>query len=307
MTFRKSDPRSDLKANPIRFSYIQGTGALPWRIVLPKCTLSPMRDSDRFKLRFGPYLMPMFKYGQVVFCEVRGEVTIVGLTDAKIPWPMGKRGHTKTFVVFAGLADAVRKEANLAVSHWFGLTPQTVTKWRKALDVPPITLGTEALMRDHVTPKRKRAMRKARGPSYRDPERNEKIRQARLGKPRPKRVIAALRKSHIGSKWTPEQRQKVRETRKRKNPRSYDPWTAEEDEMVRTMPILKVAELTGRPHVVVERSRVELGVLGRSGYCTSWSEAEDALLRELGLEAVAVERLASLRFNFRSLGNTANS
>ncbi len=246
-----------------------------------------MRDSDRFKLRFGPYSTPKFKYGQVVFCEVRGEVEIVGLTDAKIPWPIGKRGHTKTFIVFAGLADAVRKESNQAVCHWWGITPQTVTKWRNALGVPTLTPGTSALRSDVFTPKRQRAMRVARNERGYTPERAEKIRQAKLGKPRPKRVIAALRTSHLGKKWTDEQRQLVRKTRMRKNPRSYAPWTAEEDELVRTKMIREVVELTGRPHGVVERRRIELGVTGYNGYRVAWSETEDDLLRRLSVSEVA--------------------
>jgi hypothetical protein len=48
-----------------------------------------MQDSDRFKL-LGSYETPLFEYGQIVFCEWRGEVRIVGITDAKIPWPSAK-------------------------------------------------------------------------------------------------------------------------------------------------------------------------------------------------------------------------
>ena len=42
-----------------------------------------MRDSDRFKLYFGPYATPRFRYGQRVWCHYRGWVKIVGLTDGK--------------------------------------------------------------------------------------------------------------------------------------------------------------------------------------------------------------------------------
>ena len=44
--------------------------------------------STRFKLHFGPYRTPRFRIGAVVEDEVRGEVTIVGLTGARIPWPI---------------------------------------------------------------------------------------------------------------------------------------------------------------------------------------------------------------------------
>jgi len=45
---------------------------------------------DRHQLRFGPYRTPRFKYGARVECEVRGEVTIIGLSDGPIPWLVGK-------------------------------------------------------------------------------------------------------------------------------------------------------------------------------------------------------------------------
>ena len=91
-----------------------------WRIAFLKCTLSHMRDSDRFKLRFGAYATSQFRCCDVVMDEVRGEVTIIGLTDGLIPGPIGKRGRAKTIVVYAGLADAVRKEANITICHWWG-------------------------------------------------------------------------------------------------------------------------------------------------------------------------------------------
>jgi hypothetical protein len=43
-----------------------------------------MKDADRFKLYFGSYNTPRFKYGKVVWCEYRGYVKIVGLSDGKI-------------------------------------------------------------------------------------------------------------------------------------------------------------------------------------------------------------------------------
>ena len=49
-----------------------------------------MKDSDRFKLYFGPCKTPRFKYGKKVWCEYRGWMKIVGLSDAKIPWPIGR-------------------------------------------------------------------------------------------------------------------------------------------------------------------------------------------------------------------------
>jgi hypothetical protein len=50
-----------------------------------------MHDEQRYALHFGPYAMPLFQLGGVVSDAVRGDVTIVAITDGKIPWPVGKR------------------------------------------------------------------------------------------------------------------------------------------------------------------------------------------------------------------------
>lgn len=59
-----------------------------------------MRQSERVKLHFGPYRTPRYRLGQKVVCEARGDVTIVGTTDGKIPWPIGQRGRAKSLVLY---------------------------------------------------------------------------------------------------------------------------------------------------------------------------------------------------------------
>jgi hypothetical protein len=98
-----------------------------------------MDDTERLRL-LGKYRTPRFRYGRKVFCEVRGEVTICGLSDAPIPWPIGKRGRSRnSLIVFKDLES---REPNQAVAYWWGVTPQTVSKWRKALSVGIATEGT---------------------------------------------------------------------------------------------------------------------------------------------------------------------
>ena len=46
---------------------------------------------ERFKLNFGPYTTPRFPIGQTVIDQIRGEVTIVGITDGLIPGRSAKR------------------------------------------------------------------------------------------------------------------------------------------------------------------------------------------------------------------------
>ena len=87
-----------------------------------------MRIEDRFRLHFGPYRTPRFQLGKVVEDEWRGDVRIVGISNGRIPWPIGQTTRAKSLVVYGGLAKAIRCESVQAVAYWFGVTPQTVTK-----------------------------------------------------------------------------------------------------------------------------------------------------------------------------------
>jgi hypothetical protein len=87
-----------------------------------------MTDEDRLKLLYGPYAAPPVQHGDVVCCEARGDVVVVGETDGPIPWPVGKKGRAKAPILFGGLVDAVKRVSNQAVAFWWGVTPQTVTK-----------------------------------------------------------------------------------------------------------------------------------------------------------------------------------
>ena len=96
-----------------------------------------LHDTTRYKLHFGPYRTPRFRLGALVRCQVRGEVKIVGLSDGRIPWPIGKangRGN-KSLVVYGKLTQAIRNESVQAVAYWWGVTSQTVTKWRRLLGI----------------------------------------------------------------------------------------------------------------------------------------------------------------------------
>ena len=108
-----------------------------------------MDDAERFRL-LGTYPTPRFRYGRKVVCEVRGEVIVAGMTDAPIPWPIGKRGRGRSLIVFKGLARAVRQESNQAVAYWWGVDPQTVSKWRRLLGVDRATPGTSRLHRETI-------------------------------------------------------------------------------------------------------------------------------------------------------------
>jgi hypothetical protein len=71
-----------------------------------------VNDADRYRLP-GRYQTPRFRYGRTVWCAVRGEVEVVGLHEAPILWPVGKRTRAKSLIVFKGLARAVRRESEV--------------------------------------------------------------------------------------------------------------------------------------------------------------------------------------------------
>lgn len=90
-----------------------------------------MKDSQRFRLRFGKYGTPKFEYDDIVFDEAHGEVRIVGLTDAPIPRPIGQplnNTNARVVVLFDSLVHAVKQEANQAVAHWWGVPVDAAKK-----------------------------------------------------------------------------------------------------------------------------------------------------------------------------------
>jgi hypothetical protein len=104
-----------------------------------------MSDANSFPL-LGTYSTPPVRMGDPAVCKVRGRVEIVGLTDARIPWPIGKKrgkGDRSTAVVLCGdLVKALKREATSAVCHWWGFSQITVWRWRKALGITGPTEGT---------------------------------------------------------------------------------------------------------------------------------------------------------------------
>jgi hypothetical protein len=77
-------------------------------------------------------------------------MVITGMTDAPILWPIGRRGGgRRSLIVFKDLARAIRRESNQAIAYWWGIDPQAVMKWRKALRVQWANEGTRRLCQDY--------------------------------------------------------------------------------------------------------------------------------------------------------------
>ena len=211
------------------------------------------------------YQTPTFQIGDVVECAMRGAVKIVGVTAGLISWPTAKRNAgrknaTPAIVLYDCLVDAVQNESNRAICHWWGVTGQTVSQWRKALGIGRSNPGTSRLhaahYRDHVGD----AMHKALLPALRSPERRAKISAAKFGKPRPD--LSERNRSRRGTKLSPEARQRMKEAWQQHGfvggKKGARAWTAAEDELVRTLPTAEAARLMGRTLASVGSRRRKL-------------------------------------------------
>jgi hypothetical protein len=258
-----------------------------------------MLQAERFRLH-GRYRTPQFKYGAVVEDLSRGRVQIVGLSDGRIPWPIGKKGSAKSLVLFKGLAKAVLRESHQAVRHWWGVGGNTVWRWRKALGVPAINEGIHRLkVRYAKEPFFTRAQRKAWSKA-RDPERRAKIAAAKLGKPRPPEVVAKIGAANRGTRHTDETRRKMGLAHKRCGswpPAAGRPWTKQEDALIRALRPQEVKERTGRTLDAIWSRRRLLGLPdGRAvrklpmSLPGRWTSEQDALVRKLRPRE-AVDRL----------------
>jgi hypothetical protein len=225
-----------------------------------------MPHVDHYKLRFGPYKTPRFRYGQTATCLMRGKVKITGLTDATIPWPTCQPQATQSIILFGALARAVRRESNQAVARAWGVSGQTVTKWRKALGVDK-TEGTTALrieMGRHE-PWAKRAQNAMKA-TLRNPERGAKISAALSGKAKPAVDAKRLRTLRAGRKHSNETRRKMSAAHKARGtrvPGTPPDWTPAQDELVRTLPATEAAQRTGRSVTAIHTRWQLLGLPDR--------------------------------------------
>jgi hypothetical protein len=87
-------------------------------------------------LRFGPYITPVTVPGSIVECEVRGLVTVVGVSDGPIRWPIGEQGGHQQLIVFKALARAVRQETAEAVASAWGVALSSVVEWKPKCQAP---------------------------------------------------------------------------------------------------------------------------------------------------------------------------
>jgi hypothetical protein len=221
-----------------------------------------MNDRQRFKLLHGRYKPPRCRIGCKLFCELRGWVTVRGMSAGRIAWPRTKVKRAWAFILCGDLARAVRRESAIAICHWWGVTPQTLTVWRKALEVPPVNEGTRRLHVDYTPERLPPEVQEAARKKASSPEANAKKSAWRKGRPIHPNALAALERCR-GQNPSKAARRKMSEAQKRRGawpPAAGRPWSAEDECLLGTMPDAEVEKRTGRTLVAVRDRRYTLGI-----------------------------------------------
>jgi hypothetical protein len=226
-----------------------------------------MNDRDRHNLLHGPYRSPRCRLGKKLFCEIRGWVPVRRISTGRIPWPQTLVHSNRAFILTGDLVEAVRRESETAICYWWGITPQTVTVWRKALDVVRASAGSSRLWQLNVAEVMTPDVRRRAVAAMNTPEANAKKSAARRGTPpSPKSVAALVARNKLPR--TPEHRRRIGEAMRRISHRPPDGarlWTAEEYVLLGTMPDAEVARKIGRTVKAVRARRRVLRVPSTSG------------------------------------------
>jgi hypothetical protein len=86
-----------------------GRRGLPGGITLAALLRRRERVADARGKLTREYVSPILQPGEVVTCLLRGAVQVVGMSEAPIPWPVGKMGTHRSLVLCGELAEAIRR------------------------------------------------------------------------------------------------------------------------------------------------------------------------------------------------------
>ena len=265
-----------------------------------------MIDSERTKLLYGPYVPPKCGLGDKLPCEYRGrEVTVEGMTDAPIPWPWTNRNRNASPILCGDLIRAVRTESAISVAYHWGVSTATVWKWRRALDVPPMTNGSRRLRIEYAAETLTPEVRAKAREAMHSEEVRAKLSSLRKGRRQHPNTIAAFRKQAQRPKSEEWKRGQSERSRKMwENPEAYGlpprrHWTDEEIALLGTDTDRAIAKALGLP-INVSRAAPRLGSLAwlsmdgaQIGLLGTAPDSE--LARKLGKSASAIWRTRATR------------
>ena len=241
-----------------------------------------MIDSERFKLLYGPNLPPKFRIGDTLPCERRGrEVRVCRITDALIQWPASRGGPLASPILCGDLICAVQRESAMAVAHHWGVLPNTVGRWRKALGVEPMTHGSRRLRIEYAVETLTPDVRAAAKEAMHSPEVRAKLSAAQTGRPLQPKTIAALLEAARRPKSEEWKRKLSERTREMwQHPEEHGlpsrrQWTDKELSLLGTDSDTAIAAALGLSKNVVEHKRRSLEITRTRD---TWSEQELAQL-----------------------------
>jgi hypothetical protein len=141
------------------------------------------------------------------------------------------------------------------------MTPQTVTKWRKALGVP---FANEGTLRFKVAFGKSPATQPALAAMHatlHDPKRAAKIAAAKRGKPRSPATLAKMKRHRHSATSKAKMSAAARARAANGRPPWLNPgWSESENELLRTLSSADVAKRTGRTLTAVYSQRNKLGI-----------------------------------------------
>ena len=177
----------------------------------------------------GAYTAPAVRIGDRVDCLFRGcECVVTSIADAPIPWPRvqpaEQRGGCGLLVNHA-LGRAIRTESAVALKYHFGVSTDTVWRWRKCFGVG-----------GHATT---RGSRKAIRAAARLGAEAVKTKEWTEEELRAKAALALALGLRPGPRWTPER----------------DGWTPEEVALLDQLTDAEIAAKTGRSVAAVRGKR----------------------------------------------------
>jgi hypothetical protein len=171
-----------------------------------------------------------------------------------------------TCIVFGELIRAIQSESEIAVAHHWGVTPATVSLWRRALGVPRMTDGSRklavALAPERLTDEARELAKQVMGRQ----DAREKIGALRRGKPLHPNMVAAQReavKKPKSGEWRRGQAARMRKLWEHPENHGLPPchrWTDQELTLLGTESDPVIAERLGVPPYIVENKRRQLGI-----------------------------------------------
>lgn len=223
-----------------------------------------MTKKEKCRLLFGPYKSPNPPRGGYLTCKIRGKVKVGSWSQGPISWPKYHKGGG--YIIGGDLYRALQVESVWAISKHWGVRRETVSKWRRALGIQRLTVGTSRLYRERAkewsTPRRIRKMVEL----ARTPDARRKISEARKGTPILPHVKKAFLKQARKPKterWKGMMKQRTSERILRGEVSFIKPnqlWTKAQISKLGTKPDQELAKELRKTLMAVKLKRQRLGI-----------------------------------------------